>query len=141
MKLSLGNFGASLTSRANRWSPEEDFVLEMLVGKHSYAEIALRLGRSATAVQRRASNKKLTARGEWRGDAETRKRLAEIRLMADAEDLSAYLPPEPVTEVPVGHRPGDRTYQRDWKRKNREQQRGLQPEAVEEEVRGSGEHE
>lgn len=77
------------------WSPMEDFVLEALVGKVSYQLIALRLGRSASAVQRRASYKGYSARKKWRADKATRRfqldALDAARLTASEEDLAAYL--------------------------------------------------
>lgn len=77
------------------WSPMEDFVLESLVGKVSYQMIALRLGRSPGAVQRRASYKGLSARKNWAGDrarrAEQLGALEARRLTMSEADLADYL--------------------------------------------------
>ena len=73
----------------------EDFVLENLVGKVSYRMIALKLGRSETAVQRRASSKNLSARKNWRSDKATRleqlDNLHVQRLTMTESELAEYL--------------------------------------------------
>lgn len=78
-----------------KWSPMEDFVLEQLVGKVSYQLIALRLGRSPQAVQRRASNKGLSARKNWEKDRETRRtqldKLQARNLTMSESELLDYL--------------------------------------------------
>lgn len=78
-----------------RWSPMEDFVLDQLVGKVSYRLIALRLGRTPGAVQRRASYKGLSQRQNWRSDKKTRSaqldKVNAERLTMTAEELAAYL--------------------------------------------------
>lgn len=78
-----------------RWSPMEDFVLSQLVGKVSYQLIALRLGRSPSAVQRRASYQGLSQRRNWRADRATRReqleRLQTQRLTMSADELADYL--------------------------------------------------
>lgn len=70
-------------------------MLESLVGKVSYQMIALRLGRSAGAVQRRASYKGLSARKNWKQDratrTEQRQRLHTQRLTMAEADLADYL--------------------------------------------------
>ena len=74
-----------------RWTPLEDFVLEQLVGKVTYEQIALKLGRSPGAVQRRASYKGL---GQWqnqRRDKGVRKMQQERALRATEEELAEYL--------------------------------------------------
>ena len=112
----------SYAHEAKRWSPQEDFTLMLMVGSHSYAAIALRLGRSASAVQRRASLKGYSARQEWSGDRETRTRLREARseeiLLTPEEDLTAYVV-ECDEEPPVTTVPGSRTYHREYKREQR----------------------
>lgn len=78
-----------------RWTPMEDFVLENLVGKVSYQMIALRLGRSETAVQRRASYKGWSARANWQADKATRREqldnLQERNLTMSESELADYL--------------------------------------------------
>jgi hypothetical protein len=73
----------------------EDFVLESLVGKVSYRMIALRLGRTPSAVQRRASLKGWSARQNWAGDRARRgeqlQALSEARLSVPESELAPYL--------------------------------------------------
>lgn len=73
----------------------EDFVLEQLVGKVSYQQIALRLGRAPSAVQRRASNKGYSARKNWAKDRATRReqldKLQAQRLTMTESELAQYL--------------------------------------------------
>lgn len=73
----------------------EDVVLETLVGKVSYRLIALKLGRSPSAVQRRASYKGLSARRSWAKDKWTRREqldmLSTRNLCLSDIDLADYL--------------------------------------------------
>lgn len=79
----------------SHWSAMEDFVLESLVGKVSYRMIALRLGRTPSAVQRRASMKGWSARQNWAGDRNRRREqvdaLTAARLSVPESELTAYL--------------------------------------------------
>lgn len=73
----------------------EDFVLEQLVGKVTYQQIALRLGRDPGAVQRRASYKGFSARKNWEKDRLTRReqvdKLQAQHLMMSESELAEYL--------------------------------------------------
>lgn len=114
----------SLKQQAAKWSAGDDFVLMMLVGKVSYAQIALRLGRSATAVQRRASAKGYSARDGWRTDRKTREgqlqALREQMLAAGEDELSEYLV-VPQEEEPLLPHSGSREYHREYKRRRKQQ--------------------
>lgn len=87
--------GLTFTRQANKWSPKDDFVLMMLVGKQSYKAISLALGRSEAAVNRRAARMGWSQREGWRTDRETRaKQIEALRkqfLESEEEDLSEYL--------------------------------------------------
>lgn len=121
MKISKTSHVSSAKTEANRWSAKDDFTLAMLAGSHTYEEIALSLGRSPEAVQRRASRKGLKVRESSSADAkvkESRKRVAELnRLKAEEEDLSEFL--VECDEPPALPLPGSREYQREYKRNQR----------------------
>jgi hypothetical protein len=124
MKSAKTSHVLSLKKQASKWSAQDDFVLMMLVGKVSYAQIAMRLGRSASAVQRRASLKGYSAREGWRTDKKTRKaQLEALRnemLLAGEEELSGYLE-VPQEEEPLLPHPGSREYNRLYKQRQRKQ--------------------
>lgn len=107
------------SQRANRWQPEEDFVLMMLVGKVPYAQIALRLGRTKHAVEHRASKKGYSQRQEQAGDRETHKNrseaLREASLRLTEDDLAEFLPD--CDDDPVLPHYGTRVYWREKQRK------------------------
>lgn len=111
----------SFTSEANRWTASENFILTMFLGQASYAEIALRLGRKPGAVQRQASRTGASQRAEWSQERESKraksKAHSESLLKQTEEDLAAYLPE--CFEDPVLPHAGDRTYHREYKRKQR----------------------
>lgn len=66
-------------------------MLESLVGKVSYQQIAIKLGRPAQGVQKRASEKGFSARRAWRQDKAMREAQQSGRLLASEEELSQYL--------------------------------------------------
>lgn len=82
----------------SKWTVRDDFVLMMLVGVETYAQIALRLGRSESAVQRRASYKGYSAKAERRAAkaALTSKQVGTMlqNLNLTEDDLADYLPKE-----------------------------------------------
>lgn len=108
-------------NRNRQWTPTEDTVLFLMVGRYSYAQIALRLGRSAGSVQRRASRKGFLARKEHQDASESRmeyrKNFQNSILTAPEEDLMAYVPE--CDEPPVLPHAGNRVYQREYKRAQR----------------------
>lgn len=79
-----------------KWTVQDDFVLMLLVGKHTFKEIALRLGRSESAVQRRSSHLKYSAQAERKEVREARRDQIEEALIrylyATEADLVEYLP-------------------------------------------------
>lgn len=112
---------SSVTREANRWTAKEDLIIYLLVSSHTFAEIGLRLGRTGSAVQRRASRKGYLRRVEEREATETRASLSRARrdeiLRTDEVFLAAYVPE--CDEEPVLPHAGSRTYHREYKRKQR----------------------
>lgn len=121
MKISNVSHFTSVKSEANRWSAQDDLILELLVGTHTYQQIALRLGRSAGSVQLRASRKGLAFRADEGESKKRRKELAEERrnaaLRASEEDLAEFLPE--CSEPPVLPHAGGTEYHRIYKQKQR----------------------
>lgn len=118
MKISKTSHVTSVKKEANKWSPQDDFTLMILTGTHTYQEIALRLGRSKEAVQRRASRMGLKPLEEAAQDAEiaeiAKKRAEKALLEASEEDLSEFL--VECEEEPAKPLTGGRTYHREYKR-------------------------
>ena len=125
MKIAKTSYAKSLKSEASRWTPTDLFVLELLAGTHSYEEIALRLGRTPSAVQRQASRKGLRVRASASGDRAARaaqEHLADIaRLRAEEESLAEFVPD--CDEPPTNPRAGSREYHRNYKRAQRAAQK------------------
>lgn len=117
MRLAKISYVTSARTEASKWTATEDTILFLMVGSGAtYAQIALRLGRSEGAVQRRASRNGLSQRAEASAQGKTRKNLSEARrtalLAAEEASLAAYVPE--CDEDPVIPHTGGRTYHREY---------------------------
>lgn len=92
MRMEKVSHVGSVNNEANKWSLMDDWALAVMVGKLTYRQIAVRLGRTETSVQRRASHKRLSAHAERRKDREARQAHQERLLAESEESLSKYLP-------------------------------------------------
>lgn len=108
---------------ADQWSFVEEATLRILVGTFTYEQIALRLGRTPSAVQLRASRLGLSPRahaGKERIIAEAEAVEAqEARLRASEEDLAEFL--VECDEKPAEPHVGGREYHREYWRKHRKE--------------------
>ena len=124
MKISKVSHVSSAQREASRWTAKDTFILQLMAGTSSYEEIALALGRSEEAVQRKASRMGLKIREKAASEAAAEKfdrRLAEAaRLSTPAADLSEFL--VECDEEPAEPRPGSRTYHRNYKQRRKQEE-------------------